>query len=147
MEFFITELTLPLLKEKFKSLNASLSWLKVAENVDLQKFIDVFEQSKSYSKTFVVIEQSSWNIVGCVRGLLDYKYIRWGSIGGRVEEITFHPDYQWKWLGSKLMAHVLEYLKAEGCYKIELACEEKLVSFYEKFWFQGMDVEMKMYVS
>jgi hypothetical protein len=26
---------------------------------DLQKFIDTFEASKSYSKTFVVIEQSS----------------------------------------------------------------------------------------
>jgi hypothetical protein len=40
---------------------------------------------------------------------------------------------------------VLEYLKQKGCYKIELACDKELTPFYEKFWFQGLEVEMKMY--
>ncbi|NUJ97374.1 GNAT family N-acetyltransferase [Candidatus Gracilibacteria bacterium] len=145
MEFFITELTLSLLKEKFESFCHSMAGLKVVENPNLEKFINTFEASKSYSKTFVVIEKESGDIVGSVRGLLDYKFLRGGSIGGRIEEVSVNPKYQGNGLGSLLMQYVLEYLNGEGCYKIELACDQKLAPFYEKFGFQGLEVEMKMY--
>jgi len=145
MDFEIKELTLPLLKEKIESFIDSLQALKTDKNVSKEKMYEIFEKSKNNSKTFVIIEKSSGNIIGSVRWVIDYKFIRGGVIGGRVEEVVLHPEYQGKWLGSKLMAHVLEYLKQKGCYKIELACREELIPFNRKFWFEVSETEMKLY--
>jgi len=67
MDFEIKELTLPLLKEKIESFIDSLQALKTDKNVSKEKMYEIFEKSKNNSKTFVIIEKSSGNIIGSVR--------------------------------------------------------------------------------
>lgn len=145
MDFEIKELTLPLLQEKIESFIDSLQALKTDKNVSKEKMYEIFEKSKGNSKTFIIIEEGLWNIIWSVRGVLDYKFIRGWVIAWRVEEVVLHPDFQWKWLGKMLLEKVLNYLKEQGCYKIELACREELIPFYEKFWFEVSENEMKLY--
>lgn len=146
MSFIVKKLTLEMLKEKWESFIESLTWLKWNKNADLNKMIKIFEKNKSYETVFVVIEEETWKIVGNMRALCDHKYIRWGCIWWRVEEVSIPESYQWKWIWKMLMKASLEFFKEQWCYKVTLACEEQNIWFYSKFWFEAMELEMKMYV-
>jgi len=147
MSIVITKLSLELLKEKKTSFLDSLSELKGDIHTSCDTLCEIFCKNQDIETVFVAIDTESDTIIGSVRAIIDRKYIRWGSLAGRIEEIAIHKHYQGKWIGSQLVKEALQYFQEQWCYKVTLACADSLVGYYEKFGFTPQEIEMKIYLS
>ena len=141
----IEKLTLTMLEEKMESFILSLAALKWDPNTDPKKMIEIFKWNQNYETVLVAIDEDSWEIIWNMRALCIHNYIRGWAITWRIEEIVVASNQQWRWVWSKLIAASLEHFKESGCYKVTLASEDHNRWFYEKFGFEALEVEMKMY--
>jgi len=92
---------------------------------------DMFEVStKIYDNIYLLIVDGK--IVGAVTLLIEPKIIHSGSKVGHVEDLVVDKDYRRMGLGSKLLNHVKNIAKKEGCYKIILDCSEDMVKYYRR---------------
>jgi len=146
MAVVIKPLTEELLHKEWKSFLHSLLSLKWDENMSQDAVLKIFHENHGRETCFVAIDTDTSEIVGSVRALLDHKYIRGGALAGRIEDIALSESHQGQWIWSLLIKKTMEYFWEKWCYKVTLACDEKLVGFYEKFGFTSQEIEMKMYL-
>ncbi|MDP4120154.1 MAG: GNAT family N-acetyltransferase [Bacillota bacterium] len=61
-----------------------------------------------------------------------------GVTDAYIQDLTVHPDYQGKGIGTELMNRTIQYLKEHRIYMISVVFEEKLRTFYKRFGFADM---------
>lgn len=94
----------------------------------------------------VAVNEEIQKIVWTCSIYVQQKISKWGVLSAQIEEISVHPDAQWKWIWSKLLEEALKLSRKHWCYKAILNCEEHNALRYKKFGFEQKEVEMKIYL-
>lgn len=145
MNYNIIELTRDKLEKSFDSFIETLENLKPSWDIDKQKILSYFDEANKTSRTFI-IEKEDWEIIWCIKVLIEYKLIRWWVKAAKIEDVAVKEWYQWKWLWWKLMEKALEYSEKQWVYKVTLSCRDEILPFYEKYWFKKYSTNMKKYL-
>lgn len=95
---------------------------------------------------FVLYDDESDMLVWTWTVYTQQKLSKWWAISAHIEEICVHPDHQWKGVGTLLMKHAIQVWRDLWCYKALLNCDADNAGWYERFWFEQKEVEMKMYL-
>lgn len=146
MWIVVDKLTLKMLEDKMESFIKSLEPLKWDPNANPDRMIQIFKKNENFETIIVAIDEESWDIVWSLRALSLSNYIRWWWIMWRVEEVVVWLWQQGKWIWTLLLKSALVHFEYEWCYKVSLACSEQNKWFYERFWFDWIETEMKLYI-
>ena len=69
-----------------------------------------------------------------------------GVTDAYIQDLTVHPDYQGKGIGTELMKRMIAKLKENKIYMISVLYDEKLIPFYNRFgFFQMLCGQMQTY--
>ena len=117
------------LKEKdIDSLDKDVSWKNFTSNTGANSIVGLYE-NKIVAYGSIVIENK----------------IR-GDIAGHIEDIVVDTTVRGKMVGVKLVKELVNIGKSNGCYRITLFCDEKLIKFYERNGFKVNNVMMKCFL-
>jgi glucosamine-phosphate N-acetyltransferase len=95
-------------------------------------------------KTYVACLPGSEYVVGTASLIFQIKMFRGGGVVGIIEDVAVHPDHRGNYYGVKLLEYLVAAAKKAKCYKVILYCNEKNVSYYEKFGFHSHEVLMRV---
>ena len=126
-----------------------LSQLTKAPDVSLEVFTRQFNLQRQCPNTYhtVVIEDTQKQlIIGTATLLVEYKYIRGGSVIGHIEDVVVNSSYRGLQLGQHIVCAMIARGKSLGCYKIILDCETHNIPFYEKLNFKVNANHMALYL-
>ncbi len=146
MSFVINELTQDILKSHGYGFFATLRNLTQAEDISLERSQEILKQMNAQWTHIFVAMHEDGNIVGSTSIMIEQKFIRSGALAAHVEDVVTREWYQWQGIASALMNHVVQVAKDKKCYKIILDCDENLVGYYEKFWFEKKGTFMNQYL-
>lgn len=68
--------------------------------------------------------------------------IRGGKMG-HIEDIVVNEDFRGLGIGYKIIKHLVNQAKKNGCYKVSLSCKENNIKFYEKCGFVNDGITMQ----
>ncbi len=92
---------------------------------------------------------NSYFHIACYDGVTLVGYVDSVSNGvtdAYIQDLTVHPDYQGKGIGTELMKRMIAKLKENKIYMISVLYDEKLVPFYNRFgFFQMLCGQMQTY--
>ena len=91
-----------------------------------------------------MVNPATHQIIGSGTLLIEKKFIHQLGKVGHLEDIVISPDYQGQGLGKKLINHLVEQAREEGCYKVILDCLEDVTSFYVKSGFHINGTVMRL---
>ena len=77
--------------------------------------------------------------------LIEQKIIHNMGKVAHIEDIVIDKNYRKMGLGSKMINKLKKIAKDNNCYKIILNCNEKLITYYEKYGFSQKNVQMAIY--
>ena len=130
-------------QDLFNGFLHTLDSLRKASDIDSEKAKQLFQKIKSNKdhKIFVAIENNE--VVATTTLLIEQKFIHDGGLVGHIEDVSVANEHQGKGLAQILMARILDYAKKQGCYKIMLDCDDRVVPFYEKLGFNVSAYSMR----
>ena len=73
------------------------------------------------------------------------KYYRNNGKSGHIEDIIIDKNHRKQGLGKRLVQHMIQYAKENGCYKVQLHCHPEKQSFYEQLAFKNNTKSMAIY--
>lgn len=121
---------------------AALASLKPCDLTEEQA-IDVFrKRMRQKIQTYVALIED--RIVGTASLIIEPKFINTGGVVGHIEDVAVHQAYQHHGVGGKLVQHLLDVSRAQGCYKVILDCAEGVIPFYEKLGFHRWEQAMRI---
>lgn len=121
---------------------AALASLKPCDLTEEQA-IDVFrKRMRQKIQTYVALMEN--RIVGTASLIIEPKFINTGGVVGHIEDVAVHQAYQHHGVGGKLVQHLLDVSRAQGCYKVILDCAEGVIPFYEKLGFHRWEQAMRI---
>jgi GNAT superfamily N-acetyltransferase len=117
-----------------KSFFRTLSNLRPIEKLGLQVAEAIFADCEQRGIETYVAEEDG-EIVGTIRLLFEPKYYHQGRLAAHIEDLATSAEHQGKGIGGSLINHALTRCKEKNCYRVTLACGEKLCLFYQHFGF------------
>ena len=114
----------------------SLDSLRHATGLERDAARMIFEKISSNPSHTVLVAQLGDKIVGCATILVEQKFIHGGKKAAHIEDVAVSAKHQRTQIGTKIIAHALDYAKAQGCYKTVLYCSNDVMPFYEKLGFK-----------
>ena len=122
-----------------------LNQLSTTTNISKNKFFQ-FLRTLNNSHQIIVIEDIINNkIIGMGSILIEQKIIHNMGKVAHIEDIVIDKNYRKMGLGSKIINKLKKIAKDNNCYKIILNCNEKLITYYEKYGFSQKNVQMAIY--
>ena len=114
-----------------------------SEKISYKDFCDNLPNINS--RIFVIRNLSADKIVATGSIFIENKIIhRFGKVG-HIEDIVVDPQYRKMGFGKKIVQHLVNIAKENGCYKVILDCENKYEGFYNKCGFKCKGIEMVKY--
>ena len=113
----------------------SLESLRSVGKLEKSKAIQILRDITKNPDHVIFVVEYEKKIVGSTTLLIEQKFIHEGGKVGHIEDVVISKEFQSKGIGVKLIQEVLEYAKAQGCYKTILDCADNLKPFYEKIGF------------
>jgi len=110
-------------------------------SVTQEKFAEQFQKTNNI--IFVVSLDNRLVATGSI--LIEHKFIHSCGQIGHIEDVVVDPKYRGRGLGGIVLAGLVDYARAAGCYKVILDCSRDNLEFYEKCGFACIGVEMAMY--
>jgi glucosamine-phosphate N-acetyltransferase len=93
----------------------------------------------------IIAEDTSTNqVIGTATLLIEQKFIHNGGKVGHIEDVSTRKEYQGKGIGGKIIQELIKIAKENGCYKVILDCDKKVVRFYEKLGFREHATMMRI---
>ncbi|OYW11587.1 MAG: GNAT family N-acetyltransferase [Planctomycetales bacterium 12-60-4] len=120
----------------------ALASLKPCELTDEQA-IAVFRR-RMRQKIMTYVAMLDDRVVGTASLIIEPKFINTGGIVGHIEDVAVHQAYQHHGVGGKLVRHILEVCRVQGCYKVILDCADDVIPFYEKLGFHRWEQAMRI---
>ncbi|MDQ6722981.1 MAG: GNAT family N-acetyltransferase [Thermoproteota archaeon] len=145
MSFIFRELKEEDLSNGFFETLSNLSEVgKISNKTDLAKEI-LKKICKDRNYRIVIAEdKKNHQIVGSATLLIEQKFIHSGGKAGHIEDVVTRKGYEGKGIGKEIMKELIKIAKENGCYKIILDCDEKVINFYEKIGFRKHSVMMRI---
>ena len=111
-----------------------LSIISIQDYCD-EKNEQFFNTLNSNHQIYIIEDLANHKIIGSGTIWMEPKLIRnYGKVA-HLEDIVIDKKYRGMGLGKKLLEHLLEIAKNEGCYKCVLSCEPGLLTFYQNLGF------------
>ena len=121
----------------------SLDSLRKASDIDKNKAEEVFKKIDSNPDYTIAVAEIDGKIVGSTTLLIEQKFIHQGGLVGHIEDVVVDKNFQGQKIGEKIMKHLLEIAKNQGCYKTILDCTDEVKPFYEKLGFKQVANELR----
>lgn len=130
-------------KDLTKGFLTTLDVLRKASNLEEKKALEILRKIKINPNHHIIVAEVQGEIVGSTTLLIEPKFIHGGGIVGHIEDVAVSKEFQGKRVGEKIIKHVLEIAKANGCYKTILDCTDEVQGFYEKLKFKHNANELR----
>ena len=145
MSFIIRELK----EEDFSNgFFETLSNLAEVGNIrnDLSLATEILKRIGSDRNYRIIIAEDKQNrqVIGTATLLIEQKFIHNGGKAGHIEEVATRKGYEGKGIGKKVIEELIKIATENGCYKVILDCNEKVMEFYEKTGFRKQAVMMRI---
>lgn len=114
-------------------------------NINYNEFIKYIDDLSNFHDIFLLIDEESENIIGCVTILLEQKLIHNLNFVCHIEDLIINNNYKNKGFGSIILDYIKEYVREKKCYKIILNCNNDIKKFYIKNNFISKNIEMSYY--
>jgi len=98
------------------------------------KILNKINKDKNY-KIIIAEDKENHNIIGTATLLIEQKFIHNGGKAGHIEDVVTRKGYEGKGVGREIIKELIKIAKENGCYKVILDCDEKVIKFYEKIGF------------
>lgn len=114
-------------------------------NINYNQFINYINELSTFHDIFLLIDEESENIIGCVTVLLEQKIIHDLQFVCHIEDLIINNIYKNKGFGSIILDYIKKYVREKKCYKIILNCDCNIKEFYIKNNFTSKNIEMSYY--
>jgi len=115
----------------------------INSNISKEYFENFVNNILSNNHHIVVIEYDN-KIVGSGTLLIEEKMTYGGCKMGHIENILIDEDMRGKKLGTLLVNELVKIANQKKCYRIDLACEKKIINFYRNIGFNDKLVCMTL---
>lgn len=132
-----------ILRESFFETLQNLSDTLVLDQEKTQELLDKIQAQ--WSSIFLAISPQH-GVIGTITLLLEQKMIKWWAIAGHIEDVATRAWFTGHGVAKQLIETAIQEAKQNWCYKIILDCDERLVPFYEKYWFKKEGNFMRHYL-
>ncbi len=145
MKYIIRELNGEDISKGFFETLSNLSIVGSISN-EKQHADDIMKKIKENNdyKILVAEDIQSHEIIGSATLLIEQKFIHNGGKAGHIEDVVTRKGYEGKGIGKGIIQSLIDTAKKNGCYKITLDCDEKVVEFYEKAGFKKKGIMMRI---
>lgn len=92
----------------------------------------------------VAEDLESKKIIGTATLLIEQKFIHNGGKVGHIEDVATRKGFEGRGVGRKIINELIKLAREQGCYKIILDCDAKVVKFYEKLGFAKKGIMMRL---
>jgi glucosamine-phosphate N-acetyltransferase len=94
----------------------------------------------------IIIAEDKVNrqVIGTATLLIEQKFIHNGGKAGHIEDVATRKGYEGKGIGKKVIEELIKIATENGCYKVILDCNEKVMEFYEKTGFRKHAIMMRI---
>jgi glucosamine-phosphate N-acetyltransferase len=94
----------------------------------------------------IIIAEDKQNrqVIGTATLLIEQKFIHNGGKVGHIEDVVTRKGYEGKGIGKKIIEELIKIATENGCYKVILDCNEKVMEFYEKMGFRKHAIMMRI---
>lgn len=94
----------------------------------------------------IIIAEDKQNrqVIGTATLLIEQKFIHNGGKAGHIEDVATREGYEGKGIGKKVIEELIKIATENGCYKVILDCNEKVIEFYEKTGFRKNAIMMRL---
>ena len=132
--------------------------LRHIDYVDYKKFIKLvnvninedtyklFISNLNPNRHIIVLYEKDNEIIGTGSLLIEPKLTYNISYLGHIENIFVDETYRNTGIGKKIVEHLVNYAREKLCYRIDLACEDKLIDFYRGLGFNKQLICMSMLI-
>jgi N-acetylglutamate synthase-like GNAT family acetyltransferase len=100
-----------------------------------EEVFNLFINGINANKHIIVVYEENNNLIGTGTLLIETKLTYNICYLGHIENIFIHNDYRNKGYGKQIIKYLIDKAKNKQCYRIDLACENKLENYYEKLGF------------
>ncbi len=145
MSFIIRELKEEdFLNGFFETLSNLTEVGKIRSNIDLAKgILSMINNNKNY-RIVIAKDRKNHQVIGTATLLIEQKFIHNGGKVGHIEDVVMRKGYEGKGIGKEILKELIRIGKEDGCYKIILDCDEKIIKFYEKIGFRKHSIMMRL---
>ena len=117
---------------------------KIRNDLNLAK--EILKRIGSDRNYRIIIAEDKQNrqVIGTATLLIEQKFIHNGGKAGHIEDVATRKGYEGKGIGKKIIEELIKIATENGCYKVILDCNEKVMEFYEKTGFRKQAVMMRI---
>lgn len=115
------------------------------EDISYVNFENIFQHYQLNPYHSIYVQEHNNQIIVTGSLLIEYKFIHGGNKIGHIEDIIVDKDFRGQKLGYKIVQHLINMAFEQGCYKVILNCDEKLIGFYNKLGFKKKSSGMALY--
>ena len=128
---------------KYTDYNQFVKLINININTDTY---NLFISNLNPNRHIIVIYEKDNEIVGTGSLLIEPKLTYNISYLGHIENIFVDEKYRNKGIGKQIVEYLVNYAREKLCYRIDLACEDKLINFYKGFGFNKQLICMSMLI-
>jgi glucosamine-phosphate N-acetyltransferase len=113
---------------------------------DLNLAREILKKIGSDRNYRIIIAEDKQNrqVIGTATLLIEQKFIHNGGKAGHIEDVATRKGYEGKGIGKKVIEELIKIATENGCYKVILDCNEKVMEFYEKTGFRKHAIMMRI---
>jgi len=116
-------------------------------NLNINKDLyNLFVSNLNQNSHIIVIYEKDNEILATGTLLIETKLTYNISYLGHIENIFVNEKKRNNGIGKKIVEYLISYAKEKGCYRIDLACEEKFINFYKEAGFNKQLICMSMLI-
>jgi glucosamine-phosphate N-acetyltransferase len=116
-------------------------------NLNINKDVfDLFISNLNCNRHIIVIYEEDNEILGTGSLLIEAKLTYNISYMGHIENIFVNENNRNKGIGKIIVNYLIGCAKDKGCYRIDLACDDKLKTYYKELGFNKQLVCMSMLI-
>jgi glucosamine-phosphate N-acetyltransferase len=106
----------------------------------------LFINNLNPNRHVIVLYEKDNEIIGTGSILIEPKITYNISYLGHIENIFVDETYRNKGIGKQIVEYLVNYAREKLCYRIDLACEDKLIDFYRGLGFNKQLICMSMLI-
>lgn len=107
---------------------------------------NLFISNLNPNRHIIVVYEKDNEVIGTGSLLIEPKLTYNISYLGHIENIFVDEKHRNKGIGKQIIEYLVDYAREKLCYRIDLACEEKLIPLYKGLGFNKQLICMSMLI-
>jgi glucosamine-phosphate N-acetyltransferase len=116
-------------------------------NLNISKDVyNLFINNLNKNRHIIIVYEKNNELIGTGTLLIEPKLTYNICYLGHIENIFVTENSRNKGIGKEIVKFLTDYATKFGCYRIDLACEEKIINFYKELGFNNNLTCMSMLI-